>query len=151
MTGRLRGLDPTLAAVLWQWPPSLHRDVARLTRFVGLLPADIRHAVEFRHPSWYDDEVDALLGDAGVARVWVSGLGGPDDRGRTADFTYLRFHGLGEDAYRWSYTEEELAPWAGAVAEAADDDAFVYFNNDYHGHAVRNAETFRTLVTGTVV
>ena len=114
VTGRLRGLGDALAVILWQLPPSLRCDVDRLARFVGLLPGWVRHAVELRHPSWYDD----------------------------------RLHGLGEDAYRWDYTAEELQPWAEAVrsAAAAGLDAYAYFNNDHQGHAVRNAETFREMV-----
>ena len=149
VTGRLRGLGPSLDVVLWQLPPNLHRDVPRLRRFLGLLPRDQRHAVEFRHPSWVHDEVFEALRACDAAHVWISSTGMPPDTTRTAGFTYLRFHGLGEAQYRWHYADDELAPWVDAVASAAADglDGYVYFNNDYEAHAIRNGCRFRELLT----
>ncbi len=143
VTGRLAGLGPRLGVILWQLPPNLHRDDGRLDRFLGLLPRDVRHAVEFRHASWWSEGPAEVLARHGAAFVWVSGLGMPDVCPRTAEFTYTRFHGLGPDAYRWNYTDEELAPWADAIAGT---DGFAYFNNDYEGHAVRNAQTLTRML-----
>lgn len=150
VTGRLRGLGPTLDVVLWQLPPNLHRDVARLRRFLGLLPTDQRHAVEFRHGSWLADDVFDALRERGAAHVWLSSAEMPPDRTRTADFAYVRFHGLGDVQYRYDYADAELAPWVEAVQAAGADelDAYVYFNNDYEAHAIRNAMRFRELVGG---
>lgn len=63
------------------------------------------------------------------------------------DFVYLRLHGLGEDPYRWDYHDEDLRPWRTQVRSAVnqEDDAFVYFNNDFDGNAVRNAQRFHNL------
>jgi uncharacterized protein YecE (DUF72 family) len=148
VTGRLRGLGEHLGVVLWQLPPTLHRDVDRLDRFCGLLPGWTRHALEARHASWDHADVDAVLADHGVARVWTSSSFAPQPARRTTDLVYLRFHGLSDQAYLHDYSDAELEPWADRVAEALDSgaDAHVYFNNDFRGHAVRNAERFGELL-----
>ena len=150
VTGRLRPLEPHLGVVLWQLPPNLHRDVDRLDRFMALLPTWVRHAIEFRHPSWTDDAVDRAMADHEVARVWTSSSFAAQPPVRTTDLVYLRFHGLSDDAYRHDYTDAEMQPWAERVMAALDrgDGAYVYFNNDYSGHAVRNAARFREMVSG---
>ncbi len=140
---RLAPLKTFLGVWLWQLPPNLHRDVPRLGTFLGLLPAGHRHAVEFRHRSWYDDEVVATLRHHGAAWVWLSDQQMPDDAPVTGDFVYLRLHGLGseDERYRWDYADEELAPWLERLRDAAGRglDGFVYFNNDHHAKAPRNA------------
>lgn len=147
VTGRLAGLKTFLAVVLWQLPPNLHKDVPRLDRFLSLLPGGAHHAVEFRHRSWLDDEVFATLDGHGAAHVWVSSADMPSDRTLTGRACYLRFHGI-EDGYKHDYSRAELAPWAAAVREAAEEglDAFVYFNNDHQAKAPRNARAFIELL-----
>jgi uncharacterized protein YecE (DUF72 family) len=147
---RLAPLQSVHGVWLWQLPPNLHRDVPRLERFLDALPRGAtvpRHAMEFRHASWYAPEVEDALRHRGVAWVWLSDRQMPDVAPLTADFVYLRFHGLSPDPdarYRWDYTAAELAPWAERVraAVARGADAWVYFNNDHAAHATRNAATF---------
>ena len=71
-------------------------------------------------------------------------------RVRTADWTYVRFHGPDAvaDAYHGRYGRRLLYPWARWAREILDDgdDVFLYFNNDYDGNAVRDAETLRSLL-----
>lgn len=143
---RCRGLGAYLGVWLWQLPPNLHVDVPRLERFLRALPRGARHAVEFRHRSWYVTEVEDALRDHGVAWVWLSDGQMPDVTPVTTDFVYLRFHGIDPDVdrrYRWDYTDAELVPWANRLTDAAEQgrDAWVYFNNDFGAHAPRNAET----------
>lgn len=145
VTGRLALMGAALGVVLWQLPPQLHRDDERLDRFLGLLPGGTRHAVEFRHASWWAEGPAEVLRSHGAAFVRASGLGMPADAPRTAGFTYTRFHGHGEQAYRYDYADDELAPWAAAIA-AAHVDGYAYFNNDVEGHAVRNARTFTAML-----
>ncbi|MBW3576502.1 MAG: DUF72 domain-containing protein [Actinobacteria bacterium] len=104
--------------------------------------------MEFRHTSWIDDDVFDTLDRHGVAHVWLSSRQMPPDRTRTGDLVYVRFHGLGEEQYRYDYSPSELEPWADAVVEAVADgtDAYVYFNNDYQAKAPRNARTFVDLL-----
>src|SRR4028118_2402736 len=52
-----RRLGPALGPILYQLPPSLHKDLARLETFLERLPTDLEHVVEFRHASWYAEDV----------------------------------------------------------------------------------------------
>ncbi len=137
------------AVLLVQLPPTQARDDARLDFFLGLLPGWMRVAVEFRHPSWDDEAVYALLEGHGAAYCVMSGAGLPCVLRATAPFVYVRLHGP-DDAhlYAGSYPDADLRWWADRIGEWARDgrDVLVYFNNDGHGHAVRNAETLRALV-----
>ena len=137
------------AVLLVQLPPTQARDDARLDFFLGLLPGWMRVAVEFRHPSWHDEAVYALLERHGAAYCVMSGAGLPCVLRATAPFVYVRLHGP-DDAhlYAGSYPDADLRWWADRIGEWARDgrDVYVYFNNDGHGHAVRNAETLRGLV-----
>lgn len=140
-----------LRAVLWQLPPMLHKDVGRLDAFLGRLPPrkDLRHAVEFRHPSWWDEEVAQVLARHRAAFVAISHPQLPGRAYATTDFFYLRFHGLGERLYDYDYSRGELGAWARRVAPhvgAGGRALYAFFNNDYHAHAPRNAAAFRDLL-----
>jgi len=137
----------TLRAILWQLPPSLHKDTARLDEFLSGLPQQVRHAVEFRHASWWHDEVAATLARHNAAFVAVSHPSLPDAFYPTTDFLYVRFHGLGRQLYRYDYTREELTDWASRLApHLPNRTLYAFFNNDYHAHAPRNAAVFRELL-----
>jgi uncharacterized protein YecE (DUF72 family) len=67
----------------------------------------------------------------------------------TASFVYVRMHGPDTGhLYAGSYGNDDLRWWAERVGEwaASGRDVFVYFNNDGHGHAVRDAERLRELL-----
>jgi uncharacterized protein YecE (DUF72 family) len=131
-----------------QLPPTQARDDARLDFFLGQLPDWVRVAVEFRHPSWHDEAVYALLERHGAAYCVMSGAGLPCVLRATAPFVYVRLHGPGHaHLYAGSYPDADLRWWADRIGEWARDgrDVYAYFNNDGHGHAVRNAETLRAL------
>ena len=140
---RLGRLDEALAVVLWQLPPAMERSDENLTRldsFLGLLPRHVRHAVEFRHPSWLSDEAFSVLRDHGVAQVAVSSTRMPRDLTATADFAYVRMHGL-SGGYAHHYTRRGLASWADFLSDLDKDgkDAYVYFNNDARAQAPKDA------------
>jgi uncharacterized protein YecE (DUF72 family) len=128
--------SPKLGPVLWQLPESLRRDDERLGDALQRLPTG-RHCFEFRHASWFVDEVYELLRRHGVALV----IG--DDPRRpfqthelTADFTYLRFHHGGGDG---DYSHRQLGVWARRIEEwRGRRDVYAYFNNDWGGFAVEN-------------
>jgi uncharacterized protein YecE (DUF72 family) len=135
--------------LLVQLHPAHTRDDARLDYFLGLLPDWIRVTVEFRHPSWHDEAVFALLERHGAAYCVMSGANLPCVLRATAGFVCVRLHGPDHDhLYAGSYSDADLAWWAGRIREwdAAGKDVFAYFNNDGHGHAVRNAERLRELL-----
>jgi len=146
---QLKGLE----VVLWQLPPSLRCDLALLDEFLSALPPAPRCAVEFRHRSWWESEETAnILCRHNAAFCGVSHPRLPPSFPFTADFCYVRFHGLGQRLYDYDYSKEEMAPVAGRVAEAiaSGRDAYVFFNNDYHANAVKNAEVFNELVRQAV-
>jgi len=142
-----------LRVILWQLPPSLHKDLDRLDRFLGSLPrirpagAYVRHAVEFRHVSWWDEEVAELLRRHRAAFVAVSHPRLPDRVTATCDFLYVRFHGLGEQLYRYDYSRAELAEWAARLRPLLQRRRlYAFFNNDYAARAPRNAALLAELL-----
>jgi uncharacterized protein YecE (DUF72 family) len=148
ITAAWHELDGRRAVLLVQLHPAAARDDARLEYFLSLLPDWVRVAVEFRHPSWHVEEVFALLERHGAAYCVMSGAGLPCVLRATAPFVYVRLHGPDDASlYAGSYTAADLRWWADRIAEWARDgrDVHAYFNNDGHGHAVRNAETLRAL------
>jgi uncharacterized protein YecE (DUF72 family) len=137
----------TLQVILWQLPPSLHKDIGRLEAFLSGLPPSMKHAVEFRHASWWDDDTFDCLKRHRAAFVAVSHPRLPADAPATAGFLYVRFHGLGAELYRYHYSERELSDWVERLRPLLDRRAlYAFFNNDYEAHAVGNARTFRDLL-----
>jgi len=137
------------AVLLVQLRPDHPRDDARLHYFLESLPTWIRTCVEFRHPSWNDERVFALLEDREVAYCVMSGANLPCILRVTAPFAYVRLHGPDpHHLYAGSYSNADLAWWADRIREWADagKDVFVYFNNDGAGNAVHNALTLRQMV-----
>jgi uncharacterized protein YecE (DUF72 family) len=139
--GGAEGLGKKLGCVIWQMPPSFKLEqetLERLNDFLGMLPT-YRHAFEFRHKSWDDEQALDVLRQHNVA--WVSA-----DSSRyysavrqTADFSYFRFHGP-EGLYSSGYSDEQLAQWAKSVQESLKiGDSYCFFNNDFGGFAVKDA------------
>lgn len=148
---RIRHLAPVLAVVLWQLPPDLERDVPLLADFLDHVAdrfgdLDTRHAVEFRHPSWFTDDAHAALAERDVATTWVSSSVVPYTPVATIDLVYVRFHG--PTGYDHDYGDPELRPFVSDVVSRVQDgaDAYVYFNNDGAGRAPANAHRFAELV-----
>lgn len=139
----------TLRVILWQIPPSLHKDLPRLEAFLAQLPGSVRHAVEFRHDSWWDDDVARVLAQRGAAFVAVSHPRLAEDAPDTTDFLYLRFHGKGPRLYDYDYSRAELEAWAARLAPRLPGRTlYAFFNNDWQAHAPRNALTFRDVLGG---
>jgi uncharacterized protein YecE (DUF72 family) len=130
--------SPKLGPVLWQLPGSFRRDDERLSAALAALPPG-RHAFEFRHPSWFCNEIYALLGGHGAALVIGDTPQRPfQTRELTTSFTFVRFH-YGDRA-DGAYSEQTLTRWAEQIrAWRQDVDVYAYFNNDWGGYAVRNA------------
>ncbi len=120
-------LGDQLGPVLFQLPPNFKKDVPRLDAFLALFPATCRAAVEFRHASWFDDEVTALLR---ARRVALCVAEETDDLEvpfvATADWGYLRLR-------RLDYTDATLAEWAKRVTDAGWAETFVFFKHEDTG------------------
>src|SRR3954453_15332394 len=142
-----RRLERTLGPILYQLPPSLHKDLERLETFLMRLPGDLEQVVEFRHKSWYDEDVLALLDRHGVGFVThdLKGLKSPRwASGRTA---YVRFHGAA-GKYWGRYSDEALLDWTDWLVDQTRHgrSCWCYFNNDVHGHAVEDARTLKSMI-----
>lgn len=139
-------LEDRVGVILVQLPPGMSRDDARLDWFLRTVPRSWRVAVEFRHPSWHVEEVFALLERRGAAYVVMSGAGLPCVLRATAGFVYLRLHGPDPaHLYGGSYDESSMRWWADRMREwlGQGRDVYAYFNNDWDGHAVHNAQALR--------
>ena len=132
-----------LGPVVWQLPESFHRDDERLAAALRTLPRG-RHCFEFRHPSWFAEEVYALLRRHDVALV----IGDHPQRAfqsyeHTATWTFVRFH-HGRRGRRGNYSDTELDEWAERIAAwRRSVEVLAYFNNDWEGFAVRNGAALR--------
>ena len=140
---RLRGF---LGPILVQLPPRWRPEPERLAAFLKAAPGNYRWALEFRDPRWLCDEVYAILRSAAAA-LCIHDLIVDHPRPLTADWVYLRFHGVG---YGGGYTCQALTAHARQIEQylANGLDVFVYFNNDVHGYAVQNAADLRRHVSG---
>lgn len=145
----VRRLGSTLAGVLWQLPPRMRYRREKLAPFLAELPADGTHAIEFRHASFFVDEVYALLDRHRVGFVvhdhgW-QGLTVP--RIVLGCCCYLRLHGFAEGRYAGGYPDDQLARWADwLVANAQRGLTCAFFNNDLGGDAPRDAARLQALV-----
>jgi uncharacterized protein YecE (DUF72 family) len=143
-TDRARLLGPSLGPVLVQLPPRWHAAPGRLQAFLEAAPRDLRWAVEFRDESWLNPEVMALLRKHQAALcVHDKIVNHPDEP--TTDWVYLRFHG---HVPHGAYTAARLRPVARRIEAwmAEGLDVYAYFNNDPHGHAVRDALRLRKML-----
>ena len=140
-----------MGPVLIQLPPGLTYDRAMILGFLGLLTRqyiDYRYAVEIRHRSWMNEEFLGLLSDYNISLVIAdSGTRYPYTETITTDFVYLRFHGRNQ-LYASDYSEEVLKTYADKIAAWLRDgkEVWAFFNNDYHGYAVKNAFKLRELI-----
>lgn len=139
-------LSDRRGVLLFQLPPTMERDDARLDYVLSRLPDWIRVAVELRHDTWQCEEVFALLERHRAAYVVLSGAKLPCILRATAPFVYVRFHGPDhEHLYAGSYADADLDWWADRIREweGGGREVFGYFNNDGHGFAVHNARALR--------
>jgi uncharacterized protein YecE (DUF72 family) len=140
---RARSLGPFLGPVLYQLPPHWDVNLDRLGHFLRALPLNRRHAIEFRHPRWYSNEVFALLNKHHVACCIHDMAGSASGRLAVGPFIYARFHG--PIRYGGRYNDRVLDDWATWLAGRAEEGMpiYVYFNNDVGGHAPRDAIRLR--------
>lgn len=139
---RARLLEGKLGPLLYQLPPQMPRNEAVLEDFLTLLPSELKHAFEFRHPSWLDDKLFAILQryNAGLCIYDLPDFTTPVVA--SADFAYIRFHGS-VGLYSSCYTDREMEEWADRITYLVHGlkAVYIYFNNDAQGYAIRNALT----------
>ena len=137
-------LGQRLAAVLWQLPAFLKKDEGRLEKFLKTLRrwSGTRHAIEFRHKSWFDNEVAECLREHGVGVCMSDAPDWPMWEKITTDLVYVRLHGHTRK-YASSYSKPALRKWATRIRRWLKESraVHVYFDNDAEGAAPRNALT----------
>lgn len=141
-------LGERMGCFLFQMPPSFHYTPARLKSIVEQLDPSHRNVVEFRHRSWWNARVYEAFTGAGIIFCSCSGPRLPDVVIKTAPEIYLRFHGA-KQWYRHDYTTSELKVWASRIRESDAERAWIYFNNDREGNAIRNARELLKLLRST--
>ena len=136
----LRSIDPLratrrLGPILFQLPPYFHRDDAVLGDFLALLPDDLRYSFEFRHDSWLDEGVYALLRRHNAALCWAESEKMEIPLVATAGFTYLRLR-------KPEYSPKERAVILKSVGGflAGGQDAFAFFKHEETPDGALNAE-----------
>ena len=156
-----RELGRHLGPILYQLPPNFGLNLERLETFLraltpvarrARLTSTPRHVVEFRHPSWYDSRVYALLERYRVSMCLHDMQGSatgkipipPAPPSGRRSFVYVRFH-FGTSKYGGRYEDRRLDEWADWLVERITEgrDIFAYFNNDSGGHAPRDAVRLR--------
>jgi len=132
-------LKERLGPLLFQLPPYLKKDAPRLREFLALLPSDRRAAFEFRHQSWFDDEVFGLLRDHRAVLCIAEAENELEiPFVSTADWGYLRLR-------RPDYGDAELKAWAKRVQEQKWREAFIFFKHEEEGKGPEMAKRFLKL------
>jgi uncharacterized protein YecE (DUF72 family) len=146
---RAKGLGKKLTAVVWQLPERFHKNMERIRGFVRALGhwRAVRHAIEFRHDSWFDEEVADCLRRHRIAVCQSDAADWPLWDAVTTDMVYVRLHGH-DKTYVSSYSREELCRWASRTRKWLkwNFDVHVYFDNDARGAAPRNASELIRMV-----
>lgn len=137
-------LGDRMGCFLYQLPPSYHYTPTRLRTIIAQLQGGRRNVVEFRHASWWRDNVYDAFKAAGIIFCSCSAPRLPDELIKTADEVYIRFHGKNA-WYRHDYTKEELEIWAERIRKSKAKQVWIYFNNDFGGYSITNAKTLTRL------
>ena len=144
-------LGHKLGALLIQLPASFTFDLERLETFLSYFTKEVRAfpvafdlAIEFRNQYWFNSKTYALLRKYNVALVAANSSRYPGAREVTADIAYIRMHGP-QKLFASSYSDEQLQELAGYITSISPDvrRVYVYFNNDFHGYAIKNAQTLQ--------
>ena len=112
-----------LGPILFQLPPNLKKDVDRLRAFIDTLPADRRYTIEFRHESWFDDDVFTALRDRDIPMCIVEQPDFASPVVSTATWGYVRLH-------RFDYDDAMMSEWSKRLATQPWSEAYVFFKHD---------------------
>jgi uncharacterized protein YecE (DUF72 family) len=147
-------LGDKLGAVLIQLPASFTFDLPKLEKFLDYFTDAVRAydthfdiAIEFRNKYWFVPETYELLRHYNVGLVAGQSSRWPGVREVTADIAYIRMHGP-EKLFASSYSDEQLRDWANYIKSMPPKvkRVYVYFNNDFHGYALKNAQRMAELL-----
>lgn len=144
---RTKPLKKKLSVVLWQLAPQFKLNKERLEEFVETLVKvrPCRQVFEFRHPSWFCEEVYKILNKANIAICLADWPECSKETPDTADFVYIRRHGASGQLYSGCYSEEQLQQDAYLIRQKKKT-SYIYFNNDAHGWAIKNAIRLKKII-----
>ena len=117
-------LGTRLGPILFQLPPNMKKDFERLVAFLGKLPKGPRYVIEFRHESWFGDDVFGALRDHDVAMGVIEQEDFSSPVQPTATWGYLRLH-------RFDYDASMLSAWVSRIRENGWSEAYVFFKHDH--------------------
>ena len=141
-----KGLSEKLGCVLFQLPPNLVYTEANLENILSTIDAAFANVIEFRHESWWNEHVYQVLREMKITFCGISYPDLPDEVIRSVPIVYYRFHGV-PDLYASGYTHEQMKIVAGQIkAFRGPQDVYVYFNNDIHTEAIKNALELSAMV-----
>lgn len=146
----IQKLQPKVGPILFQLPPSFQINKERLEEFICMLKTDYQYTFEFRHKTWFTDDIYTLLSKHKIA-LCITDLNGklsPEEV--TADFVYLRLHGP-HKAYQGSYGPTRLKAWKKKMDKWLESGKKLYcfFDNDEKGYAIEDAKFLLGLFENT--
>ena len=139
MLKTIAALEERLGAVIFRLPENMKKDLKRLETFLKVLPSDTPAVFDFRHPTWFDDEVVELLRSQNRVFCMSDIEDLPESSAyKTADWGYVRLR-------RERYTKAALVKWAKLIKAQKWKDTYVFFKHEDEGTGPRLAEQFVTL------
>lgn len=138
-------LKEKLSCVLFQLPPFMHKNLELLQTIAGQMNPEVVNVLEFRHESWWSNDVYSFMRENGLVFCCVSSMELPEDLVKTADTIYVRFHGK-NGMYFGDYPDLELQSWAQKIQSSKAKQVYCYFNNDINAYAPKNCQTLKNLL-----
>ena len=146
---RTKPLKEKLSIVLWQLAPQFKLNLERLEEFVKALVKlqPCRQVFEFRHQTWFCKEVYKILNKANIAICLADWPEYSTDAPDTANFIYIRRHGTSGQLYSGCYSKKQLQQDVNFLKNKKKP-GYIYFNNDSHGWAIKNAIELKKIIGG---
>ncbi len=142
----IEGLQDKLGCVLFQLPPKAHYTEEHLDKIIESLDPSFSNVLEFRHVSWWNEKVYEKLAKHHISFCGVSHPQLPSDVIQNTSTLYYRFHGV-PDLYKSDYSLDTLKNLVEEVKSSTKTErAFVYFNNDIGGSAIKNTKEMIELI-----
>ncbi|RUR09384.1 DUF72 domain-containing protein [Legionella sp. km772] len=140
--------EEKLGPILFQFPPYWAKDIERLKQFIKQLPEKYLYTFEFRHKSWFCEELYELLHQYSAALCFYDHKLFRSPEVVTGDFIYIRMHGPNATAYQGAYEESTLEEYAKKLVNWHKDGKaiYCYFDNDEKANAPKDAQRLRALL-----
>jgi uncharacterized protein YecE (DUF72 family) len=140
------GLKEKCGCCLFQMPPNFHYSPDKLQRIVDSLDLSIKNVMEFRHASWWQEEVFRTLSDHNISFCGMSHPELPVEVIKNSQLLYFRFHGDAQ-LYASKYAIESLNDFANELKSVENlQEVYVFFNNDIGTNAIYNARELKEIL-----